>query len=219
LNESVIEVIWTSIPLLLKGTIQTLLIAFYSIAISTVIGILFGAIRTVSVKWLTITTRIYVEIFRAIPVLVTMFFFFFGLPIFLGTEVSSTVAAVLAISLWGVAEIGEITRGALLSIPRGQTEAGMSLGMNAVQIYRFILIPQAVKQMIPSTVNMYTRIIKTTSISVLIGVTEVMKMGQDIIERTAQPLIIYGSILVLYFAICYPLSRWSRNLEEKSVYS
>jgi polar amino acid transport system permease protein len=219
MNESAVHVFLSSVPLLLKGTGQTLLIALYSILISTILGVLFGATRTFSSKWLQVFTRIYVEIFRSLPVLVTMFFFFFGLPIFFGTDVSSIFAAVLAISLWGIAEIGEIARGALQSIPIGQMEAGKSLGFNKFQIYNYILIPQAIRVMIPSTMNIYTRIIKTTSISVLIGVTEVMKMGEDVIQRTAQPLIIYATIFVLYFLLCYPLSLWSSKLEKKSIYS
>lgn len=218
MDASPVEVLLQSIPLLLKGTLKTFLLAVYVIIISTLAGILFGAIRTSSKSWIRVLSRSYVEIFRALPVLVTMFFFFFGLPIFFATEVSSTVAAVLAMCLWGVAEIGEITRGALQSIPKGQTEAGKSLGMSMVQVYRFILIPQAVRRMIPPTMNMYTRIIKTTSITVLIGVVELMKVGQDIIERTSQPIIIYASILVLYFLLCYPLSVYSRKLEKQQVY-
>jgi polar amino acid transport system permease protein len=219
MNESAVHVLLSSIPLLLKGTGQTLLIALYAILISTISGVLFGAIRTIPSKWLQFLTRSYLEIFRSLPVLVTMFFFFFGLPIFFGTDVSSIFAAVLALSLWGIAEIGEIARGALQSIPIGQLEAGKSLGFNKYQIYKYILIPQAIRVMIPSTMNIYTRMIKTTSVSVLIGVTEVMKMGEDVIQRTAQPLVIYAAIFVLYFLLCYPLSLWSSKLEKKSIYS
>ncbi|MCF6093865.1 amino acid ABC transporter permease [Microaerobacter geothermalis] len=218
MSSSPIDVLIQSVPLLMKGLLHTILIAVYSLVISTVGGVVFGVIRTIRVKWVRFISRTYVEIFRAIPVLVTMFFFFFGLPIFFGMDVPSKVAAVTALSLWGIAEIGEIARGALQSLPKGQEEAGKSLGMTMRQIYQYILVPQAVRRMIPPTMNMYTRIIKTTSISVLIGVTEVMKVGQDITQRTGQPIIIYGMILVFYFLLCYPLSEWSRRLEVKRTY-
>ena len=208
-----------SLPLLWQGVKQTLLVAVYSLLVSSLGGLLFGILRTFTFRWLRTITRGYIEIFRAIPVLVFMFFFYFGLPIFWGVEVSSILAAVLALSLWGIAEVGEIVRGAIQSLPKGQSEAGNSIGLSSYQLYRFILIPQALRRMVPPVMNIFTRIIKTTSLSVLIGVIEMIKVGQQIIERTGQSVLMYTTLFILYFFICYPLSLWSKKLERKWRYA
>ncbi|MGR5991796.1 amino acid ABC transporter permease [Bacillus paranthracis] len=182
---------------------------------STIGGILFGIIRTSKITILRFISRTYIELFRSIPILVWLFLFFFGLPIALGIDVSSTVAAITALSLWGITEIGEIVRGALQSLPKGQVEAGKSIGMNKKQLYQYVLIPQAIRRMIPATINIFIRIIQTTSLTVLIGVTEVIKAGQQIVERTGEAFLIYGCLFIFYFLLCYPLSIWSRKLETR----
>ena len=128
--------------------------------------------------------RVYLELFRAIPVLVWLYLLFFGLPIFFGLSIPSFWCAVLVLSLWGASEVGEVVRGALHSLPRGQREAGLSIGLSDPQLYGYVLLPQALKRMTPPTINVYTRIIKTSSLAVLIGVVDVIKVGQQIIERT-----------------------------------
>jgi len=210
-----LDLLVVSLPQLAKGLYQTGLIAIWSIALSTIGGLLFGALRTSGSPWLRLITRTYLELFRSIPILVWLFFFFFGLPIFFGLNVPSSVCAVLVLSLWGITEVGEVARGALISLPQGQREAGMAIGLNTLQLYAYILLPLALRRMIPPTINVYTRIIKTTSLTVLIGVTDVIKTGQQIIERTGEAVLIYGSLFLLYFILCYPLSALSRRLEHK----
>lgn len=210
-----LDLLVVSLPQLAKGLYQTGLIAIWSIALSTIGGLLFGALRTSASPWLRLITRTYLELFRSIPILVWLFFFFFGLPIFFGLDVPSSVCAVLVLSLWGITEIGEVVRGALISLPQGQREAGKAIGLSTLQLYAYILLPLALRRMIPPTINVYTRIIKTTSLTVLIGVTEVIKTGQQIIERTGEAVLIYGALFLLYFILCYPLSALSRRLEHK----
>ncbi|OBY81573.1 amino acid ABC transporter permease [Paenibacillus sp. KS1] len=210
-----LDLLVVSLPQLAKGLYQTGLIAIWSIALSTIGGLLFGALRTSGSPWLRLITRTYLELFRSIPILVWLFFFFFGLPIFFGLDVPSSVCAVLVLSLWGITEVGEVARGALISLPQGQREAGMAIGLSTLQLYAYILLPLALRRMIPPTINVYTRIIKTTSLTVLIGVTDVIKTGQQIIERTGEAVLIYGSLFLLYFILCYPLSALSRRLEHK----
>lgn len=210
-----LDLLVVSLPQLAKGLYQTGLIAIWSIALSTIGGLLFGALRTSASPWLRLITRTYLELFRSIPILVWLFFFFFGLPIFFGLDVPSSVCAVLVLSLWGITEIGEVVRGALISLPQGQREAGKAIGLNTLQLYAYILLPLALRRMIPPTINVYMRIIKTTSLTVLIGVTEVIKTGQQIIERTGEAVLIYGTLFLLYFILCYPLSALSRRLEHK----
>ncbi|MCM3273403.1 amino acid ABC transporter permease [Paenibacillus elgii] len=209
------DLLIVSLPQLGKGLLQTLTIALYCIVCSTVGGLVFGVLRASRSPWLGVLTRAYLELFRSIPILVWLFFFFFGLPIFFGIDLPGFACAVLVLSLWGMTEVGEAVRGALISLPKGQKEAGQSIGLSPVQLYIHVLLPQALRRMIPPVINVYTRIVKTTSLAVLIGVTEIIKTGQQIIERTGESVLIYGTLFLLYFALCYPLSVLSRKLENK----
>jgi len=119
------------------------------------------------------------------------------------------------LGLWGASGVSEVVRGALQSVPRGQREAGLSIGLSAGQLYGYVLLPQALKRMTPPTINIYTRIIKTSSLAVLIGVVEVIKAGQQIIERTYESLLIYAVLFLFFFIVCYPLSAASRVLERR----
>ncbi|MBG9737556.1 amino acid ABC transporter permease [Paenibacillus alvei] len=215
MDSSGLDLLAVSLPQLAKGLYHTLLLAFCSILLSTIGGFLFGALRTSRKLGVRIFARVYLELFRSIPILVWLFFFFFGLPIFFNLDVPSSVCAVLVLSLWGITEIGEVVRGALVSLPKGQLEAGKAIGLSTVQLFRYILFPLALRRMIPPTINVYTRILKTTSLTVLIGVTEVIKTGQQIIERTGEAVLIYGALFLLYFILCYPLSALSRKLEHQ----
>jgi len=122
--------------------------------------------------------------------------------------------------MWGIAEMGDIVRGAITSLPKHQIESGKAIGLTKNQIYLYIIIPQAIRRMIPAAINLSTRIIKTTSLVVLIGVVEVLKVGQQIIESSilsnpSAPLWVYGWIAVLYFILCFPISIASKKLETK----
>ncbi|WP_088833201.1 amino acid ABC transporter permease [Paenibacillus tyrfis] len=209
------DLLIVSLPQLVKGLLQTLILALYCIVCSTLGGLVFGVLRASRSRWLGVLTRTYLELFRSIPILVWLFFFFFGLPIFFGIDLPGFACAVLVLSLWGMTEVGEVVRGALISLPKGQKEAGQSIGLSPMQLYVHVLLPQALRRMIPPVINVYTRIVKTTSLAVLIGVTEIIKTGQQIIERTGESVLIYGTLFLLYFVLCYPLSVLSRKLENK----
>ena len=159
-------------------------------------------------------TRIYLEIFRIIPVIVWLFIVFFWIPMGTGLNITGEGAAVLVFSMWGSAEMGDLVRGAIESLPKIQSESAKSIGLNKIQIYYYVLIPQALKRVIPSAINLSTRVIKTTSLVVLIGVVDVVKKGQQIIERTKSAFFIYALLFLIYFIICYPLSYYSRKLEK-----
>lgn len=201
-------------PFLWDGLKVTLKIGLVSILIGSSGGIAFGLLRTVKIGWLKVLTRVYLETFRIIPVVVWLFVIFFGIPIATGLNLSGEAAAMIVFSLWGIAEMGDIVRGALESLPSVQVEAGKAIGLNRWQLYGYVLIPQAVRRMIPAGINLATRMIKTTSLTVLIGVVDVIKRGQQIIERTQESLWIYSLLFILYFLMCYPLSCWSRHLES-----
>jgi polar amino acid transport system permease protein len=210
-----LELLLVSLPQLGKGAAQTLAISALGIVFSTFGGVLYGVLASLNLRSLNVALRIYLELFRAIPVLVWLYLLFFGLPIFFALSIPSFWCAVLVLSLWGASEVGEVVRGALRSLPRGQREAGLSIGLSAGQLYGYVLLPQALKRMTPPTINIYTRIIKTSSLAVLIGVVDVIKVGQQIIERTYESVLIYGALFLFFFFICYPLSAASRALERR----
>lgn len=210
-----LELLLVSLPQLGKGAAQTLAISALGIFFSTLGGVAYGVLASLNRRGLNAVLRVYLELFRAIPVLVWLYLLFFGLPIFFALSIPSFWCAVLVLSLWGSSEVGEVVRGALRSLPRGQREAGLSIGLSAWQLYGYVLLPQALKRMTPPTINIYTRIIKTSSLAVLIGVVDVIKVGQQIIERTYESVLIYGVLFLFFFFICYPLSAASRALERR----
>ncbi len=205
---------------LFGGLLVTAGIAFLSIAIGSLLGILFGLIRTAKSKAVRYICRLYLEVFRIIPILVWLFVVYFGVTRMFNIHLDGAVVAVIVFSLWGAAEMGDIVRGALESLPRHQIESGKAIGLSFWGLYRYILIPQAIRRMLPGSINLATRMIKTTSLVVMIGVIDVVKVGQQIIERSTLKIPtasfwVYGFIFILYFIICYPLAKWAKKLETK----
>lgn len=208
--------------LLVEGLGVTVGIAFISILIGSVFGIILGIIRTAKAKSKVVRFlyRLYLEAFRIIPVLVWLYIVYFGSSVVMGVNLSGEISSVIVFSLWGIAEMADIVRGALESLPKHQIESGKAIGLDTIGLYRYILIPQAVRRILPGAINLATRMVKTTSLVVLIGVIDVVKIGQQIIEvsRLQVPTAsfwIYGVIFILYFIICYPLSKLSKMLEAR----
>ena len=199
---------------LLEGLWVTLRIALLSIIFSVIFGIILGIIMNSKNILVRVITRIYLEFFRIIPVIVWLFIVFFWIPMGTGLNITGEGAAVVVFAMWGSAEMGDLVRGAIESLPKIQSESAKSIGLNKIQIYYYVLIPQALKRVIPSAINLSTRVIKTTSLVVLIGVVDVVKKGQQIIERTKSAFFIYALLFLIYFIICYPLSYYSRKLEK-----
>jgi polar amino acid transport system permease protein len=210
-----LELLWVSAPQLLAGIGRTLGISALAIAFSAAGGLVYGVLRNLGVRWLDRVLLVYLEAFRAIPVLVWLYLFFFGLPIFFGLSIPGFWCAVLVLSLWGISEAGEVVRGALRSIPQGQREAGLAIGLGLPALYGRVLLPQALRRMTPPMINVFTRLIKTSSLAVLIGVVDVIKIGQQIIERTYESVLIYSFLFLFFFFVCYPLSAASRVLERR----
>jgi polar amino acid transport system permease protein len=205
---------------LLLGLLVTIRIAFISIFISCILGVVFGVLRTTNIKIVQFIFKIYLELFRIIPILVWLFIFYYVLPSDFNINLNAEVVALIVFSLWGAAEMSDIVRGAVISLPKHQKETGKALGLNHIQLYAYILIPQAIKRTIPATINLMTRMIKTTVLLSMIGVIEVIKVGQQIIEvsnlkNPTASFWVYGCIFFLYFIICYPLSKLSQKLERK----
>ncbi len=211
-----IELLWQNTPLLLDGLRATLGIALASTLFSILGGAILGLVRA---SWnnaaVQAAARAYLELFRVIPILVWLFVFFFAVPSAFNLDLPGAFVAVLVFSLWGASEMSDIVRGALKTIPRAQYDAGRAIGLAGAQLHLRVILPQAVRRMLPGAINLVTRIIKTTSLVVLVGVVDVVKRGQQIIERTKEPFVLYAFLLLLFFALCHPLSRLSRRMERK----
>lgn len=205
---------------LLEGLWVTLEISLISVFISVILGVGMGILMSVNSRIMKLICRIYLESVRIIPQLVLLFLAYFGLSKSFGVNLSGEVAAVLVFSFWGIAEMGDLVRGALSSIPKHQYETGLAIGLKKRQLYQYVIIPQTIRRLLPQMINLVTRMIKTTSLIVLIGVVEVVKVGQQIIEASrltvpSAALWIYGVIFLLYFIICYPISLLATKLEKR----
>lgn len=207
---------------LMEGLFVTAKIAFISVIIACILGVVFGVIMTSKSKIVKIVSKIYLETIRIIPILVWLFIVYFGVSASFNINLSGEIVSIIVFSLWGIAEMGDIVRGAITSIPKHQEEAALALGLNKINVYIHVLIPQAIRRIVPGGINLATRMIKTTSLVVLIGVVEVVKVGEQIIEVSllnapTASFWVYGFIFILYFIICYPLSALSKKIEEKWV--
>ena len=181
-----------NIQRLLGGLWISLRISLIAVAFSIVLGLIVGVLMAGDNPVIKSVTRVYLEIVRVMPQMVLLFIVFFG----------------------------TTRRGALISIPKHQYESAAALGMEEGQIYRHIIIPQTLRRLIPLSINLVTRMIKTTSLAMMIGVVEVLKVGQQIIEanRKSSPNAafgVYACVFVLYFAACWPISMFSKYLERK----
>lgn len=202
------EILWQLLP----GLSQTISLTGLSLMLSLPGGVAYVLLSQSRFCWLA---RLWLELFRTIPLLVWLFLLFFGLPLWIGLDIGGVGSAVLVFVLWGSTEAGEVFRGAWRALPPAQLEAAVSLGLTARQRWRYLLLPLLLRLSLPPLMNVATRLIKTSSLTVLIGVTELTKAGQQIIEREDNALLIYGLLLLGYFAICFPLSLAARQLERR----
>jgi polar amino acid transport system permease protein len=201
----------------LGGTLE---IAVISVAISVVCGVFFGFLMMSRNRTIYAFCRFYLEAFRIVPILVWLFLFFFGSAIVFGANLDGAFVSVLVFSLWGTAEMGDLVRGTVTSIPAHQGQSAEAIGLTPWQARRFVIIPQALRRIAPSAINLMTRMVKTTSLVVFVGVTDILRVGKQIIEfnMMKNPMAsfwIYGFIFAVYFAVCWPISKLSKKLEEK----
>lgn len=205
---------------LLSGLWVAVRISLISVAISMVLGIVMGMLMTSKSRLLKVVFRIYLEIVRIMPQMVLLFVVYFGTTRIFGWNLEAESAAIFVFSFWGTAEMGDLVRGALQSIPVIQRESAQALGMNPVQVQLLVILPQTLRRLIPLSINLITRMIKTTSLVMMIGIVEVLKVAQQIIEanRRTSPNAAFGIfavVFLLYFLICWPISRLAAYLEER----
>ena len=205
---------------LLGGLGTALQISLISIAVSLILGTVLGILRQRKSLLLQAVMRVYLEVIRIMPQLVLLFIVYFGTTRSFGWDLSGETASIIVFSLWGTAEMSDLVRGAVSSIPVHQYESAAALGLQKMQIYLYVILPQAVRRLIPLAINLVTRMIKTTSLVLMIGVVEVLKVSQQIIEanRMSSPNAAFGvylTVFVLYFIACWPISMLARWLEKR----
>jgi polar amino acid transport system permease protein len=194
-----------------RWTIALSLIAFAGGAVG---GLLVALARTGENAFARAAAAVFVQIFQGTPLLLQLFLAFFGLPI-LGIDVNPWVAAGVALVLNTSAFLGEIWRGCIEAIPRGQWEAAQALGLHYFARMRDVILPQAFKIALPPTVGYLVQVIKGTSLAAIIGFTEVTRAGQIINNATFQPLVVFSLVAAIYFVLCWPLSLLAARMERR----
>ena len=205
---------------MLLGLLTALRISLIAVAISIPLGIVMGILMTRKSRLLRAVLRVYLDFIRIMPQLVLLFLMFFGTSAAFGWNLSGELASIIVFTLWGTAEMGDLVRGALISIPKHQYESSAALGMSSRQTFLYVVLPQTVRRLIPLSINLITRMIKTTSLVLMIGVVEVLKVAQQIIEanRMSSPNAAFGvylTVFILYFLACWPISLLARRLEAR----
>ena len=205
---------------LLQGLGVSIQIALASMGMSVVLGTLLGVVMTSRSKIVRAITQTYLQFVRIMPQLVLLFLVYFDATRAWGLNLDASVAAVIVFTLWGTAELGDLVRGAIESVPQHQYLSAAALGIEGSALYRHVVLPQALRGLLPATINLTNRMIMTTSLVALIGVVEVLKVAQQIIdanrfEYPSAALWIYGVVFLLYFLVCFPISLAARKLEER----
>lgn len=205
---------------LLGGLWVTLQVSLVSVALSLPLGIVLGMLMTMKNRAVLAVTAVLLEFVRIMPQLALLFVVFFGFTRSFGWNLDAFWSAVIVFTFWGAVETGDLVRGAVTSIPKTQYESARVLGFTPAETLRFIVIPQALRRLLPPVINLVTRMIKTTSLVALIGMVEVLKVGQQIIDASrfqypTAALWIYGAVFLLYFLACWPISLAARALERR----
>ncbi|MBB5410784.1 MULTISPECIES: amino acid ABC transporter permease [unclassified Paraburkholderia] len=209
-----VELLKTSFSILLQGLVTTLLLSIASIVGSTLIGLFAAVLRSFGPWGTARLARLYTELFRGTPVLITLMFIYFGVSYF-GYAIDVFAAGVIGLSIYQGAYIAEIFRSGIEAVPKGQWEVSQILGLTRAQSFSFVVLPQTGKIVLPPLVGQYLSLIKDTSIVSMIGMSELMHGGQAIVDRVGKPVEIYGLVALIYFAVCFPLSQWVRHHDSR----
>jgi polar amino acid transport system permease protein len=222
------------------GLKNTLIIAAVSVTLSVVVGVVLGTLLTIKFLPLQAVIRGYIEIWRGLPIIVTIFILFFGLPVLAdelrveSLRLSEIKAAILGLSLWGSAQIAEATRGAVQSIPREQHEAAGALGFGWLGAHWYVILPQALRRLLPPLVSLGVNVIQNSTLAQILGVPELLETAERSTERLSFPTVdpvtlevegggdnhafeIYAAVLVFFFVISFPLTRLAAFLERRLV--
>ena len=193
----------------------TLLYSFATVVGGVVIGVICGLALLSRRGWLTLPLEGYVEVFRCTPLLVQIVWFYYALPILLNFSLPAWLAAGLGLTLYMGAFCTEIFRAGVMSIGRGQWQAGRALGMTHIQLMRRIVLPQAVRRMVPPLVNQSITQLKNTALLYVVAVPDLMYTGSIVTAETFRPLEVYTSVAAMYFIMLYPMTLFAKRLEVR----
>ena len=211
------DILISNTPYLLKGTVQTLWLAVVGVGLGTLLGMVLGVISAMAGGITSAGITAYVFLVRGIPVLVWMFLAYYMLPE-LGLVVGDVTAVIGALIVYTAAFVTEIMRGAVLSVPRHQTDAAKALGMRKLTMLKEVILPQAITLSVPPLLNNSVMMIKATSYVSVVGVWELTYAAREVVERTLAAFQIFLGVMLIYFLICYPLTLAARYLEKKYAY-
>ena len=204
------------------GLKETLKIAVLAVVGSAVIGVVLGTVLTIRFWPTRAIVRLYIEVWRGLPIIVTIFIIYFALPS-VGLRFNAFTSAAIGLALWGSAQIAEATRGAVQSIPREQHEAASALGFRWIGRHRYVVLPQAYRRLVPPMVSLLVNVIQNTTIAAVIGAAEVLETGNRSVERltlssgNSHAFAIYGGVMAVFFTISFPLTRLAAYLERRLV--
>lgn len=199
---------------LLEGLRWTLVLTAVGFAGGIAFGLLVALMRVSKSPWLRIPAICWIGLFQGTPLLMQLFVVYFGLPLF-GVDVPAWAAVAFALTAHASAYLGEIWRGAIQAVPRGQTEAAEALGLPSRSRMVDILLPQAFKLSLPATVGFLVQLLKGTSLAAIVGFIELTRAGVIVANQIYQPLVVFGIVGAMYFLMCWPLSLYGRHLERR----
>ena len=193
----------------------TLRLAVPAILLGFLLGIFIGLGRLARSSWLRVAATIYVEFFRGVPLVMVIFWFWFIIPVLLGRSLPEYGVALTAFVVFEAAYLGEIVRAGIQSVARGQVEAATATGLTRAQTMRYVILPQAFRNMIPALVTQFIVLLKDTSLASIIGYVDLTKAAQIVNNREIRPFEIYLFIAVVYWACSYAMSRYAGSLERR----
>jgi len=209
------DAVYNNLPFLLEGIYLTLFISGLSLVLSMVLGLGVAVGRLSSSRVLSFVSATYVEVFRDTPVLVQLFWVYYVLPILLGVRIDALTASIIGLTLHSAAFLSEIYRAGIQTVPVGHIEAAKVLGLSRVDTFIRIVMPQAVRNVLPPLVNNLIDLIKLSSLSSVFAVGEITRKAGELSASTFRPLEIFTFVAIMYFMICWPLSLLIRGLERR----
>jgi His/Glu/Gln/Arg/opine family amino acid ABC transporter permease subunit len=193
----------------------TLRLAIPAIVLGFVLGIFVGVARLARARWIRLPATLYVEFFRGVPLVMVIFWIWFIIPQVLRLPIPEYGVALTAFVIFEAAYFGEIVRAGIQSVPRGQVEAATALGLTRAQTLRFVVLPQAIRNMVPALVTQMIVLFKDTSLASIIGYVDLTKAAQIVNNREIRPFELYLFIAVVYFVFTYSMSRFAGRFERR----
>lgn len=207
--------VWANFDLLLAGLLGTLKITGTALVFGVPLGLVLALLRLSPSRWLSWPARFVIEFFRTTPPLVQLFWFFFALPILVGIEMTPFMAAALTFSIQSSAFFAEVFRAGIESIERGQREGALALGMSGSQVLRRIVLPQAVKRMIPAFLERSIELMKTTTLVATVSYADLLYQANDLAQKTFRPLEVFSVTALIYFTFIFLVSLVAHRIERR----